>query len=133
MPRLRLLTSGGPAIGCCAPIAASNLTDQEAEATARLFKALADPARVRILNVLLTSDRPVCVCDLTPTIGLSQPTVSHHLRKLLEAGLLRREERGTWAYYSVDEEAMEQLRLVTDVRKGIRWSRPARGRASRPE
>jgi ArsR family transcriptional regulator, arsenate/arsenite/antimonite-responsive transcriptional repressor len=111
------------AVACCAPLAATGLTDVEAEATAGLFKALADPARIRIINLLLSSDRPVCVCDIVPTAGLRQPTVSHHLKKLMEAGLLCREERGTWAYYSVDHEAMDRLRSVADVRKGSR--RPA--------
>lgn len=123
MTRLKTLgTLEGEAspIACCAPLSVTGLTDQEATATATLFKALADPARVRILNLLLSAEGPVCVCDMTPTTGLSQPTVSHHLRKLMEAGLLRREERGTWAYYSVDEEAMARLRHVTDVRKGTR-------------
>jgi ArsR family transcriptional regulator, arsenate/arsenite/antimonite-responsive transcriptional repressor len=109
-----------PAIACCAPLAATNLTDEEAEATARLFKALGDPARVRILNVLLYADEPVCVCEFVPATGLAQPTVSFHLKKLLEAGLLRREERGTWAYYSIDDDAMIRLGHVADVRKGTR-------------
>jgi ArsR family transcriptional regulator, arsenate/arsenite/antimonite-responsive transcriptional repressor len=120
MPRLKQLEFIEPAIACCAPLAATDLTDEEAEATARLFKALGDPARVRILNLLLSTDQPVCVCDLIPATGLAQPTVSFHLKKLLEAGLLGREERGTWAYYSIDDEAMTRLRLVADVRKGTR-------------
>jgi ArsR family transcriptional regulator len=105
------------AVACCAPLGASNLTDDEAEATARLFRALADPARVRIMNALLSADDPVCVCNLVPTVRLTQPTVSHHLKKLMEAGLLRREERATWAYYTVDHEAMNRLRAVTDWRR----------------
>jgi ArsR family transcriptional regulator len=108
-------------VGCCAPLSATGLTDEEARATAGLFKALADPARIRIVNLLLSSETPVCVCEMTPATGLAQPTVSHHLRKLMEAGLLQREERGTWAYYSVDEEAMDRLRHVADIRKGTRW------------
>lgn len=120
MSRMRTVDLLEPAIVCCAPLAATGLTDDEAEATARLFKALGDPARVRILNMLLYSDEPVCVCDFMPATGLAQPTVSFHLRKLLEAGLIRREERGTWAYYSVDGEAMDRLRHVVDVRKGTR-------------
>jgi ArsR family transcriptional regulator len=123
MSRLKATIELQPAIACCAPLAATGLTDEEADGTARLFKALADPARIRIVNALLSSDRPVCVCDLTPATGLAQPTVSFHLRKLLDAGLLRREERGTWAYYSVDDSAMARLRHVADVRKGTR--RPA--------
>ena len=120
MPRLKQLEVSPPAIACCAPLAATDLTDEEAAATARLFRALGDPARVRIMNLLLSADEPVCVCDVTPATGLAQPTVSFHLRKLLEAGLLRREERGTWAYYSIDDEAMARLGLVADVRKGTR-------------
>src|SRR6188474_1953288 len=91
-----------PVIACCRPLAAPALSEEEAEATAQLFKALGDPARVKILNVLATSDEPVCVCELTPAVGLSQPTVSHHLKKLTEAGLLAREQRGTWAFYTID-------------------------------
>jgi ArsR family transcriptional regulator, arsenate/arsenite/antimonite-responsive transcriptional repressor len=120
---LEITEASQTAVACCAPLAATALTDVEADATAGLFKALADPARVRIVNLLLSSEEAVCVCDIVPTAGLSQPTVSHHLRKLMDAGLLRREERGTWAYYSVDHEAMDRLRLVADVRKGSR--RPA--------
>lgn len=120
MPRLKLLETEETSIACCAPLAATGLTDDEAEATARLFKALGDSTRVRILNLLLSSDDPVCACDLFPATGLAQPTVSFHLKKLLEAGLIRREERGTWAYYSVDDSAMDRLRHVADVRNGTR-------------
>jgi ArsR family transcriptional regulator len=120
---LELSESSQSAVACCVPLAATDLTDVEAEATAGLFKALADPARVRIVNLLLSVDQAVCVCDIVPVTGLTQPTVSHHLKKLMDAGLLRREERGTWAYYSVEDEAMDRLRLVADVRKGSR--RPA--------
>jgi ArsR family transcriptional regulator len=123
MARMRIAEPQEPAVACCAPIAAHRLSDEEAGATARLFKALGEPARIRLLNVLLSADGPVCVCDLTPATGLSQPTVSHHLKKLIEAGLISREERGTWAYYSVDEQAMARLADVADVRKGARWPR----------
>lgn len=105
---------------CCAALAAVRVSDDEARATAHVFKALADPARVRIVNLLLRTGEPVCVCDMTPATGLSQPTVSHHLKKLVDAGLLRREQRGTWAYYSIDDAAMTRLAAVVDVRKGER-------------
>ena len=85
----------------------------EAAATASLFKALADPARVRIVNMLAAADDGVCVCDLIPHLGLSQPTVSHHLRKLADAGLLHRRQQGTWAFYSLDREALARLEAVT--------------------
>jgi ArsR family transcriptional regulator, arsenate/arsenite/antimonite-responsive transcriptional repressor len=78
---------------CCAPLGAAGLSDDQAEATARLFKALADPARVKIVNLLATSPEPVCV--ITEPLGLSQPTVSHHLKRLLDVGLPDREQRGT--------------------------------------
>jgi ArsR family transcriptional regulator len=107
-----LLESPAP-IACCTPLDAPSMSDAEATATARLFKALADPTRVRIVNMLATAREGVCVCDLTPNLGLSQPTVSHHLRKLAEAGLLLREQRGTWAFYSLDPAALEQLQALT--------------------
>lgn len=94
---------------CCAPLNAAGLSDDEAAATAKLFKALSDPHRVRIVNMLSNSDDPICVCDLTEPMGLSQPTVSHHLKKLLDAGLIHREQRGTWSYYSLNTDAMARL------------------------
>lgn len=102
-------------VGCCAPLGAAQLSDAEAAATAGLFKALADPARVRIVNELAHRGGEVCVCEWTELLGLTQPTVSHHLKVLLRAGLLDREERGTWAYYSLDHDAMRRLAAVTDV------------------
>ena len=76
-----------------------------------MFKALGDPARVRILNLVATSDVPVCACNLIEPLGLTQPTVSHHLKKLTDAGLLRREQRGMWAYYSIEQETVARLRV----------------------
>jgi len=105
-------------IACCGPLAAASLSDEQAEATAELFKALADPARVRIVNVLATSGEPVCACHLIEPLGLSQPTVSHHLKKLTDAGLLEREQRGRWAYFSLKREAAETLAAVVEL-KGV--------------
>jgi ArsR family transcriptional regulator len=105
--------------GCCAPLGAVSLSDTEAVATARLFKALADPHRVKIINLLATSPDPVCVCEFIGPLGLSQPTVSHHLKKLLDAGLVEREQRGTWAYYSLDRDAMRRLAAAADL-QGVR-------------
>ena len=106
-------------IACCAPLDASGLSADEAEATAELFKALADPARVRIVNVLATADGDaICVCNLVEPLGLSQPTVSHHMKKLLAAGLVEREQRGRWAYYSLRRDAVEKLASVSDL-KGV--------------
>jgi ArsR family transcriptional regulator, arsenate/arsenite/antimonite-responsive transcriptional repressor len=103
---------------CCAPLAAEVLLDDEAVATAELFKALADPARVRIVNLLASAGEPVCACNLNDPVGLSQPTVSHHLKKLVEVGLLAREQRGRWAYFSLRPDAVEKLALVADL-KGV--------------
>ena len=105
-------------VACCGPLAAPTLSDGEAIATADVFKALADPARVRIVNLLATSGEPVCVCDLIEPLGLSQPTVSHHLKKLTDAGLLEREQRGKWAYFSLRSEAAEKLAVVVEL-KGV--------------
>jgi ArsR family transcriptional regulator len=104
-------------VACCAPLAAPVLSDEEADATADLFKALAEPARVRIVNTLATSDEPVCICDLIEPLGLAQPTVSHHAKKLVEAGLVEREQRGKWAYLSLQREAVEKLAAVADLKE----------------
>jgi ArsR family transcriptional regulator len=103
------------AAACCAPLGALSLSDDQAAATARVFKALADPARVKIVNLLATSPDPVCVCELTHPLGLSQPTVSHHLKKLVQAGLLEREQRGTWAYYNLRPGALGALAAALDL------------------
>ena len=103
---------------CCAPLAAPTLSHEEAEATAELFKALGDPARVRLVNLLAQSDGEVCMCDLIEPVGLSQPTVSHHMKKLVDAGLVAREQRGKWAYFSLKRDAVEKLAAVADL-KGV--------------
>jgi ArsR family transcriptional regulator, arsenate/arsenite/antimonite-responsive transcriptional repressor len=103
---------------CCRPLDEDEMTSEDAEVTAALFKALGDPARVRIVNLLARNPDAVCVCDLTPAVGLSQPTVSHHLKKLVHAGLLQREQRGVWAYYSLDREGLEHAASVLDL-KGV--------------
>ena len=96
-------------IACCSPLGATPLSDEDAEATAQVFKALSDPARVKVISMLATAGEPVCACEFPPALALSQATVSHHLKKLTEAGLLDREQRGKWAYFSLNEEALEQL------------------------
>ena len=100
---------------CCAPLAASTLSAEEAEATAAVFKALADPHRVRIVNQLANSPEPICSCDFNGPLGLAQPTVSHHLKRLVKAGLLDREQRGSWAYYSLNRDAVRRLAAVVDL------------------
>jgi ArsR family transcriptional regulator len=103
---------------CCRPLDEVGLTAEDAEATAALFKALGDPARVRIVNLLARSPEAACVCEITPAVGLSQPTVSHHLKKLVQAGLLQREQRGVWAFYRLDREGLERAASVLDL-KGV--------------
>src|SRR5690348_15538732 len=103
-------------VECCAPLAAPVLSDEEAEATAQLFRALSEPARVRIVNVLAAAGEPVCACNLNEPVGLSQPTVSHHLKKLVDVGLLEREQRGKWAYFSLKREAVDVLAAVADLK-----------------
>lgn len=97
---------------CCAPLQTASITDQEAAAAASLFKALGDPVRLRIVNLLASSGTAICVCDLTPQTGLSQPTVSFHLKKLMDAKLIEREKRGKWAYYSLRPGALEELAQI---------------------
>src|SRR5213596_3305854 len=96
-------------VACCTPVAAPGLTPERADTLAAIFKALADPNRVRIVNMLANADEPVCVCEFMPHLGLSQGTVSFHLKKLLDVGLLEREQRATWAYYSLDRDGFERL------------------------
>lgn len=101
-----------PVVSCCAP-AASALTDDELAELESLFRALADRARVKILSMLLSSGcEEVCVCDFERELDLSQPTVSYHLKRLVDVRLLERERRGTFAYYRLAEGALDRLRGV---------------------
>jgi ArsR family transcriptional regulator len=109
-----------PLIDCCAPLGATPLSDEDAEATARVFKALGDPARVRVISMLAAAGEPVCACEFVPALGLSQATVSHHLKKLTEAGLLEREQQGKWAYFSLDRGALEQLETLVRIPEVVR-------------
>jgi ArsR family transcriptional regulator len=110
------LSASEAVIACCAPLGASAFGDEEAEATASLFRALGDPARVRIVNLIATSGEAVCICDLVEPLGLSQPTISHHMKKLVAAGLLEREQDGKWAYYSIVPAAARKLAAVADLK-----------------
>jgi ArsR family transcriptional regulator len=106
------------AVTCCAPLGAPTLSEDEVAATADLFKALGDPARVRIVNLIAAARGAVCACEFNEALGLAQPTVSHHLKKLTDAGLLEREQRGKWAYFSLRPDAVEKLAAVADL-KGV--------------
>jgi ArsR family transcriptional regulator len=114
VPKLLPLIEPVPtAAACCAPLADAALTASEATELANRMKALADPARLRLLSILLANEEQrACTCDLTEPLGLSQPTVTHHLRKLLEAGLVTSERRGVWTYYSVVPDALGALAAV---------------------
>ena len=96
-------------IDCCTPLVRPTLTDAHAAALERVFKALADRHRVRILNLLAEADDAVCVCALTPALELSQPAVSYHLKVLVEAGVLERERRGRFSFYRLAPRVLERL------------------------
>jgi ArsR family transcriptional regulator len=106
-------------IGCCRPLAAETLADDEAAATAKVFKALSDPARVKIVNLLSRRGEPVCACEFEPALRLSQATVSHHLKKLTDAGLLDREQRGKWAYFSLNEAGLATLAGLVRIPEAV--------------
>jgi ArsR family transcriptional regulator len=100
-------------INCCTPLAGTSLAEDQAAELEALMKALADRNRLRILNMLLRADgEAVCVCEFQPFLGLSQGTVSHHLKNLVEAGLVERETRGTRSYFSLIPGALDSVREV---------------------
>ena len=105
-------------VACCAPLVRQPLTADAAADLARTLKAIADPARLRLLSMIAAHEGgEACVCDLTEPLGLSQPTVSHHLKVLVDAGLLTRDKRGVWAYFTLVPEALDSL---ADVLSGTR-------------
>jgi len=100
-------------VACCAPLTRQPLDAVQAADLARLLKAIADPTRLRLLSIVAASEgHEACVCDLTEPIGLSQPTISHHLKVLMEAGFLTRTKRGTWHYYALVPGALDSLATV---------------------
>ena len=95
---------------CCSPLAGSSLSDDAAGELERLFKLIADRSRLRILNMLVRAEgEPVCVCEFTDVAEVSQPTVSHHLKQLTDAGLLERERRGSFVYFSLAPGALGRV------------------------
>lgn len=97
-------------LACCVPLARKPISVEQAAGVVQLLKAIADPARLRLLSLVLSHEGgEACVCDLLPFFDLSQPTISHHLKVLHEAGLLNREKRATWVYYIARPEAMAAL------------------------
>lgn len=100
---------------CCASLTQGALTTEDAAALALKFKALADPTRVRLLSIIAAQPTAeACVCDLTDPVGLSQPTVSHHMKQLVDASLVTRQQRGKWAYYALVPETLSILSTVLD-------------------
>ena len=100
---------------CCAPLTAAPLGADDAEILAGVLRALADPARLRLVSLLAAAPNAECCgCDLTGPLGLAQPTVSHHLKVLHEAGLLTRERRGRWVYYTLRPDRLAELRSILE-------------------
>jgi len=102
-----------PAGACCAPLLREPITASQASDMARVIKALADPTRLRLVSMVAAHEGgEACVCDLTAPLGLTQPTISHHLKILVDAGIFTRDKRGVWAYYSLVPAALDVLSAV---------------------
>ncbi|CAN1209668.1 metalloregulator ArsR/SmtB family transcription factor [Tumidithrix helvetica PCC 7403] len=100
-------------VPCCPPLLAGRLTLEESAQLATLFRVLSEPMRLQMLSLIAAQpNQEVCACELVETLGLSQPTVSHHLKVMYEAGLLEKERRGTWIYYRIVQEQLTALRNV---------------------
>jgi ArsR family transcriptional regulator len=116
----RVMVELTAAVGCCAPLAREPLTGDQAVELARVFKAMGDPVRLRLLSLIASHEGgEACVCDLTDVFDLTGPTISHHLKVLREAGLITGERRGTWVFYRVRPDALraasQLLTLDTDT------------------
>ena len=108
------------AVECCAPLAAEPLSDAGAEDLAPLFKAVADPMRLRLLSLIACHEGgESCVCDLTEAFDVTAPTVSYHLRVLREAGLISAERRGTWVYYRINPPVMARMSAVLEPQAAL--------------
>jgi ArsR family transcriptional regulator len=111
-----------PVIECCTPLAGASLSGERAVELEAVMKALADRHRLKIVNLLLRAGgEPVCVCEVRPLLGLSQGTVSYHLKQLVEAGVIKRQRRGTYSYFSLVPGALDAVREVfsTPVRVAV--------------
>jgi ArsR family transcriptional regulator len=106
-------------VGCCSPLAREPLRADRSIELARLFKAMGDPVRLRLMSLIASHEGgEACVCDLTDVFDLSGPTISHHLKVLREAGLITGERRGTWVYYRILPDALRQLSAVLALDDG---------------
>jgi len=104
---------------CCGAVVGSALDEHDADVLAQAFSALGDPVRLRLLNLIADSpEGAICVCDLVPAVGRSQPTVSHHLRILGDAGLVEGERRGKWVWYSINRGRLVELRAALGTGRG---------------
>lgn len=107
---LPLLDQPASLAACCSPVVRQVISPAEAGTLAGALKALADPARLRLISLVAAhDDQEACVCDLTEPVGLSQPTVSHHLKLLVDAGILTRQQRGKWAYYRLVPDTLDEI------------------------
>jgi ArsR family transcriptional regulator len=97
---------------CCAPVQAPSLSEGQSSTLADRLKAVGDPTRLRMLDLLVQQDAPLCVCDMTAQFQQNQPTISHHLRLLREAGLIDTEKRGIWSYYAATERGRQVLSAI---------------------
>jgi ArsR family transcriptional regulator, arsenate/arsenite/antimonite-responsive transcriptional repressor len=113
MPAKLLPMTNPNVAACCVPLTGDVIDVEGAEQLAHRFKALGDPTRVRLLSLIAAHDgREACICDLTEPVGLSQPTVSHHMKQLADAGLVTREQRGKWAYFRIVDAALTSLAVA---------------------
>jgi ArsR family transcriptional regulator, arsenate/arsenite/antimonite-responsive transcriptional repressor len=110
MSKSLIVLDSADTVACCPPLTAQPLTESQAEQIAPLLKALADPVRLRLMSLIAShAGGEACVCDLNDAFNLSQPTISHHLKVLHDAGLVDRDKRGVWAYYRVKPEALASI------------------------
>jgi ArsR family transcriptional regulator len=104
------------AVACCSPMTREPLSAAQAEQISTLLKALADPVRLRLMSLVLSrADGEACVCDLNGLFDLSQPTISHHLKVLHDAGLLDRDKRGVWVYYKARQDALDSIAALISL------------------
>jgi ArsR family transcriptional regulator len=107
------IIQGEDVVACCSPLTGGALDAAAAEHLAHIFKALGDPTRVRLLSLIAAQPAgEACICDLTGPVHLSQPTVSHHMKQLVDAGLVTREQRGKWAFYQVVDSTLDTLSMA---------------------
>lgn len=119
MPTRELPVPVQDLVGCCGTVPDAAMSVQHAERLAGVLRALAEPTRLRLLSwIAACPDGEACVCELTDPVGLTQPTVSHHLKVLIDAGLLQREQRGRWAYYRLLPDAVHALTALLEAAVG---------------